>query len=93
MHKLNMQEKGCGTMTYVEENTRKLKELKKLPYKELCRMREVVKMNPNATRADIINICIACGEIEIEQNIGRNYTIEEIEREFNIGKYKIEAKC
>lgn len=80
-------------MTYVEENTKKLEELKKLPYEELYAMREEIKHNPNATRADLINICVACGEVEIEQNIGRTYTIEEIEREFNIGKYRIESKC
>lgn len=80
-------------MTYVEENTKKLEELKKLPYEELYRMRKEIKNNPNSSRADIINICVACGEVEIEQDIGRNYTIDEIEREFNIGKYRGEAKC
>lgn len=79
-------------MTYVEENTKKLEELKKLPYEKLYTMRERIKNDPKASRADIINICVACGEIEIEQNIGRTYTIEEIEREFNIGKYRIESK-
>lgn len=79
-------------MNYVEENTKKLEELKKLPYEELYTMRERIKNDPKASRADIINICVACGEIEIEQNIGRTYTIEEIEREFNIGKYRIESK-
>ena len=79
-------------MTYVEENTKKLEELKKLPYEELYRMRKDIKNNPNSTRADIINICVACGEVEIEQDIGRNYTIYEIEREFNIGKYRAKAK-
>lgn len=80
-------------MTYVEENTKKLEELKKLPYEELYRMRKEIKNNPNSSRADIINICVACGEVEIEQDIGRNYTMNEIEREFNIGKYRAEAKC
>lgn len=79
-------------MNYVEENTKKLEELKKLPYEKLYTMRERIKNDPKASRADIINICVACGEIEIEQNIGRTYTIEEIEREFNIGKYRIESK-
>lgn len=80
-------------MTYVEENTKKLEELKKLPYEELNRMRKEIKNNPNSTRADIINICVACGEVEIEQGIGKTYTIDEIEREFNVGKYRIKAKC
>ncbi len=80
-------------MTYVEENTKKLEELKKLPYDKLYQMRKNIKNDPNATRADIINICVACGEVEIEQNIGRTYTIDEIEREFNIGKYRIKTKC
>ncbi len=80
-------------MTYVEENTKKLEELKKLPYEELYKMRKEIKRDPNATRADIINICVACGEVEIEQNIGRNYTIDEIEREFKVGKYRVQAKC
>ena len=93
MHKLSTQKKGYDIMTYVEENTKKLEELKKLPYEELYRMRKDIKNNPNSTRADIINICVACGEVEIEQDIGRNYTIDEIEREFNIGKYRAKAKC
>lgn len=80
-------------MTYVEENIKKLKELKKLPYKELYKMRNEIKNNPNASRADIINICVACGEVEIDQNIGRTYTMDEIEREFNIGKYRVKTKC
>jgi ribosomal protein S13 len=80
-------------MTYVEENIKKLKELKKLPYKELYKMRNEIKNNPNASRADVINICVACGEVEIDQNIGRTYTMDEIEREFNIGKYRVKTKC
>ena len=45
MHKLNMQKKGRGTMTYVEENRRKLQELKKLSYEELSRMeKEILNM-------------------------------------------------
>lgn len=80
-------------MTYVEENTKKLEELKKLPYEELYAMREEIKHNPNATRADLINICVACGEIEIEQNIGRTYTIEEIRRKLGIEKRNIQTKC
>ena len=80
-------------MTYVEENRRKLEELKKLHYEELAKMRKEIKSDPTATRADLINICVACGEVEIEQNIGRNYTIEEIEREFKVGKYRTKAKC
>ncbi|MDO5556290.1 MAG: hypothetical protein Q4G09_06775 [Clostridia bacterium] len=75
-------------MTYVEENTKKLEELKKLPYETLNKMRKEIKNNPNSTRADIINICVACGEIEIEQGIGRTYTIEEIRKEFNLEKCK-----
>lgn len=80
-------------MTYVEENIKRLKELKKLPYKELYKMRNEIKNNPNASRADVINICVACGEVEIDQNIGRTYTMDEIEREFNIGKYRVKTKC
>lgn len=80
-------------MTYVEENIKKLKELKKLPYKELYKMRNEIKNNPNASRAEIINICVACGEVEIDQNIGRTYTMDEIEKEFNIGKYRVKTKC
>ena len=71
-------------MTYVEENTRKLEELKKLPYQELNRMRKEIKNNPNSTRADIINICVACGEVEIEQGIGKTYTIEELREKLGI---------
>ena len=80
-------------MTYVEENIKKLKELKKLPYKELYKMRNEIKNNHNESRADVINICVACGEVEIDQNIGRTYTMDEIEREFNIGKYRVKTKC
>ncbi len=83
-------------MTYVEENTKKLEELKKLPYEKLYKMRKEIKKDPNATRADIINICVACGEIEIEQNIGRRYTQEEIEREFIYNRRKenrIQSRC
>lgn len=86
-----MQKKGRGTMTYVEENTRKLKELKKLPYKELCRMEKEILSNPNSTRADIVNICFACGEKGID--LGLTCTLDEIEREFSIGKYKIKTRC
>ena len=78
-------------MTYVEENTRKLEELKKIPYEELQRMEKEILNNPNSTRADIVNICFACGEKAIE--LGLTCTLDEIEREFNIGKYKIKARC
>ena len=80
-------------MTYVEENTKKLEELKKLPYEELSKMRKEIKNNPNSTRADIVNICVACGEIEIEQNIGLTYTQEEIEREFGIKTDRVQTRC
>ena len=53
-------------MTYVEENTKKLEELKKLPYEELRKMEKEILNNPNSTRADIINICVARGEKGIE---------------------------
>lgn len=79
-------------MTYVEENTRKLQELKKLPYEELNRMRKEIKSNPNSTRADIINICVACGEVEIEQGIGKTYTIEEVREKLGIAN-NIKARC
>ncbi len=78
-------------MTYVEENTKKLEELKKLPYEELHRMEKEILNNPNSTRADIVNICFACGEKGIE--LGLTCTIDDIEREFNIGKYKIKTRC
>lgn len=76
-------------MTYVEENTKKLEELKKLPYEELNKMRKEIKNSPNATRADIINICVACGEVEIEQGIGRTYTIDEIRKELKLDECNI----
>lgn len=79
-------------MTYVEENTKKLEELKKLPYEQLYNMRKEIKNNPNSTRADIINICVACGEREIEENIGLTYTIDEIRREFNIERYRVQKR-
>lgn len=85
-----MQKKGCDFMTYVEENTRKLEELKKLPYEELCRMEKEILNNPISTRADIVNICFACGEKAIE--LGLTCTLDEVEREFNIGKYKIKTR-
>ena len=91
MHKLNTQKKGCDIMTYVEENTKKLEELKKLPYEELRRMEKEILNNPNSTRADIINICVARGEKGIE--LGLTCTIDEIEREFNIGRYKTRTRC
>ena len=78
-------------MTYVEENTKKLEELKKLPYEELRRMEKEILNNSNSTRADIVNICFACGEKAIE--LGLTCTLDEVEREFNIGKYKIKARC
>ncbi len=77
-------------MTYVEENTKKLEELKKLPYEELEKMREQIMNNPKATRADIINIVVACGEKAIEEGV-RFYTQEEIEREFIIEANKVQA--
>ncbi len=80
-------------MTYVQENTKRLEELKKLPYEELNRMRKEILDNPNSTRADIVNICVACGETEIEQNIGLTYTQEEMEREFGIKKDRIQSRC
>lgn len=88
-----MQKKGCDIMTYVQENTKRLEELKKLPYEELNRMRKEILDNPNSTRADIVNICVACGETEIEQNIGLTYTQEEMEREFGIKKDRIQSRC
>lgn len=71
-------------MTYVEENTKKLEELKKLPYEELRRMEKEILNNPNSTRADIINICVARGEKGIE--LGLTYTLEEVRKEFNLEK-------
>lgn len=91
MHKLNMQKKGCDIMTYVQENTKRLEELKKLPYEELCKMEKEILNNPNSTRADIVSICFACGEKAIE--LGLICTLDDIEREFNIGKYKIQNRC
>lgn len=79
-------------MTYVEENIRKLEELKKLPYEELNRMRKEIKNNPNSTRADIINICVACGEVEIEQGIGKTYTIKEVREKLGLAN-NIKARC
>ena len=79
-------------MTYVEENTREVEELKKLPYEELNRMRKEIKSNPNSTRADIINICVACGEVEIEQGIGKTYTIEEVREKLGLAN-NIKARC
>ena len=78
-------------MTYVEENTRKLEELKKLPYEELRRMEKEILSNPNSTRADIINICVARGEKGVE--LGLTCTLDEVEREFKIGKYKTRVGC
>lgn len=79
-------------MTYVEENIRKLEELKRLPYEELNRMRKEIKNNPNSSRADIINICVACGEVEIEQGIGKTYTIEEVREKLGLAN-NIKARC
>ena len=75
-------------MTYVEENTRKLEELKKLPYEELRKMEKEILNNPNSTRADIINICVARGEKGIE--LGLTYTLEEIRKKFNLEKFNSE---
>lgn len=77
-------------MTYVEENTKKLQELKKIPYEELRIMEKEILNNPNSTRADIVNICFACGEKAIE--LGLTCTLEEVEREFKIGKYKTKVR-
>ncbi len=78
-------------MTDVEENRKKLEELKKLPYEELQRMEKEILNNPNSTRADIVTICFASGEKAIE--LGLTCTIDDIEREFNIGKYKDKIRC
>lgn len=78
-------------MTYVEENRKKLEELKKLPYEELREMEKEILNNPNATRAEIVNICVACGEKAIE--LGLTCTLDEIEREFKVGKYKDKVRC
>ena len=74
---------------YVQENRRKLKELKKLPYETLCEMKKEILNNPNSTRADIVNIIFACGEVEIEQGIGRTYTISEVRKKLGIEKCSI----
>lgn len=90
MHKLKMLKRGCGNMThkeYVKENTKKIEELKKIPYEVLKKMEEEILNNPNSTRADIVNIIFARGEKEEELGI-KGYTIDEIEREFKVGKYK-----
>ncbi len=63
-------------MTYIEENTKKLEELKKLTYEELCNMERKILNNPNSTRADIVNICFACGEKAIE--LGLICTLDDI---------------
>lgn len=78
-------------MTYVEENTKKLEELKKLPYEELCKMEKEILNNPNSTRADIVNICFARGEKGVE--LGLTCTLDELKREFGIGKYKNRVRC
>ena len=78
-------------MTYVEENTKKLEELKKLPYEELRKMRKPIMSDPKATRADIINISVACGEKAIEEG-ERFYTPEEVARELGIARDKIQAR-
>ena len=78
-------------MTYVEENTKKLEELKKLPYEELRRMEKEILSNPNSTRADIINICVARGEKGVE--LGLTCTLDELKREFGIDKYKNRVRC
>lgn len=75
-------------MTYVEENTKKLEELKRLPYEELRKMRKQIMSDPKATRADIINISVACGEKAIEEG-KKWYTLEEVKRIFNIEEHKI----
>lgn len=87
-----MRKNGCDIMTYVEENTIKLEQLKKLHYKELNKMRKEIKSNPNSTRADIINICVACAEVEIEQGIGKIYTIEEVREKLGIAN-NIKGQC
>ena len=79
-------------MTYVEENTKKLEELKKLPYEELRKMRKQIMSDPKSTRADIINISVACGEKAIEEGI-RGYTTEEVKRELEIARNRIQARC
>ena len=71
-------------MTYVEENTKKLEELKKLPYEELRKMEKEILNNPNSTRADIINICVARGEKGVE--LGLTCTLEEIREKFKLEK-------
>lgn len=71
-------------MTYVEENTKKLEELKKLPYEELRKMEKEILSNPNSTRADIINICVARGEKGIE--LGLTCTLEELREKFKLEK-------
>ena len=71
-------------MTYVEENTKKLEELKKLPYEELRKMEKEILNNPNSTRADIINICVARGEKGIE--LGLTCTLEEMREKFKLEK-------
>lgn len=77
---------------YVEENTRKLEELKKLPYEELKRMKKEIQSNPNSTRADIVNIGVVCGLKSIELGLP-SYTIEEVRKELGLDNYKIQAKC
>ena len=59
---------------------------------QLNRMRKEIKSNPNSTRADIINICVACGEVEIEQGIGKTYTIEEVREKLGLAN-NIKARC
>ena len=73
---------------YVEENTIKLEELKKLPYEELRRMEKEILSNPDSTRADIVNICVACGEKSIELGLP-SYTIDEVKRKLGVDKCRV----
>ena len=79
-------------LEYVEENTKKLEELKKLPYEKLKKMEEEILNNPNSTRADIVNIIFARGEKEEELGI-KGYTIDEVRKHLNIEDYSLQRKC
>ena len=50
-------------------------------------MEKEILNNPNSTRADIVNICFACGEKAIE--LGLTCTLDEVERELELREEEI----
>ena len=70
----------CFSEEEILTNTKRIEELKLLPYETLLKMNNKILNNPNSKRIDILSIIIALGEKEMELGI-KGYTLEESMKE------------